>query len=130
VEEPGIYLSKYCFYGKLGIQYKLDNSQFSSIIGIFSDDMNDLRFAKMSPLSKLAFCKVYQSSWKYQVLPIARLALNNNHSLHYLFTKPYLLWFFNIYMIFTYLKLNMFLSSTGQNGQVKYYHLVSVVCYP
>jgi hypothetical protein len=35
--------------------------------------------------------------------------------------------FLNIFMIFTYLKLSMFLSSTGQNGQVKYYHLVSVV---
>jgi hypothetical protein len=26
-------------------------------------------------------------------------------------------------MMFTYLKLSMFASSTGQNGQVKYYHL-------
>jgi hypothetical protein len=25
-----------------GIQYKVDNSQFSSFIGIFSDDMHDL----------------------------------------------------------------------------------------
>jgi hypothetical protein len=40
------------------------------------------------------------------------------------------LWFLNIFMMFTYLKLRMFVSSTGQNGQVKYYHLVSVVCYP
>jgi hypothetical protein len=32
-----------------------DNASLSSFIGIFSDDMNDLRFAKMSPLSKLAF---------------------------------------------------------------------------
>ena len=76
------------------------------------------------------FCKVYQSSWKYQVLHIARLALNNNHSLHYLFTKPYFLWFLNIFMMFTYLKLSMFVSSTGQNVQVKYYHVVTVVCYP
>jgi hypothetical protein len=30
-------------------------------------------------------------------------------------------------MIFTYLKLSMFLSSTGQNGQVKYYHLVTKI---
>ena len=60
------------------------------------------------------------------------LALNNNHSLHYsfLFTKPYFLWFLNIFMMFTYLKLSMLVSSTGQNGQVKYYHLVFVVCYP
>ena len=58
------------------------------------------------------------------------LALNNNHSLHDLFTKPYFLWFLNIFMMFTYLKLGMFVSSTGQNDQVKYYHLVSVVCYP
>jgi hypothetical protein len=49
--------------------------------------------------------KVYQSSWKYQVLHIARLALNNNHSLHYLFTKPYFLWFLNIFMIFTYFEI-------------------------
>ena len=49
----------------------------------------------------LYFCKVYQNSWKYQVLHIARLALNNNHSLHYLFTKPYFLWFLNIFMMFT-----------------------------
>ena len=84
----------------------------------------------MSSLSKLVFCKVYQSSWKYQVLHIARLALNNNHSPHYLFTKPYFLWFLNIFMMSTYLKLSMFVSSIGQNGQVKYYHLVSVVCYP
>jgi hypothetical protein len=27
---------------RVGIQYKVDNSQFSSFIGIFSDDMNDL----------------------------------------------------------------------------------------
>jgi hypothetical protein len=55
----------------------------------------------MSSLSKLVFCKAYQSSWKYQVLPIARLALNNNNSLHYLFTKPYFLWFFeNFYDIY------------------------------
>jgi hypothetical protein len=33
-------------------------------------------------------------------------------------------------MMFTYFKLNMFVSSTGQNSQVMYYHLVSVVCYP
>ena len=131
VEEPGIYLSKYWFFWKFGIQYKVDNLQFSSFIGIFSDDMNDLWFAKTSSLSKLVCC-VYQSSWKYQVLPIARLWLNNNHSLHYLFTKPYFLWFFNIFMMFTYLKLSMFVSSTGQNEncQEKYYHLVSVVCYP
>jgi hypothetical protein len=38
----------------------------------------------MSSLSKIVFCKVYQSSWKYQVLHIVRLALNNNHSHHYL----------------------------------------------
>ena len=60
------------------------------------------------------------------------LALNNNHLLHcsFLFTKPDFLWFFNMFMMFTYLKLSMFVSSTGQNDQVKYYHLVSVVCYP
>jgi hypothetical protein len=40
----------------------------------------------------------------------------------YLFTKPYFLWFLNIFMMFTYLKLSMFVSSTGQSGQVKYYH--------
>ena len=27
-------------------------------------------------------------------------------------------------------EISMFVSSTGQNGQVKYYHLVAVVCYP
>jgi hypothetical protein len=31
-------------------QYKVDNSQFSSFIGIFSDHMNNLWFAKMSSL--------------------------------------------------------------------------------
>ena len=95
VEEQGIYLSKYWFFWNFGIQYKVDNSQFSSFIEIFSDEMNDLWFAKMSSLSKLVFCKIYQSSWKYQVLHIARLALNNNHSLHcsFVFTKPYLYWF-------------------------------------
>jgi hypothetical protein len=125
-----IYLFKYWFFWNFGIQYKVHNSQFSSFIGIFIDDMNDLWFAKMSSLSKLVFCKVYQSSWKYQVLHIDRLALNNNHSLHYLFTKPYFLWFLIICMMFTYLKFSMFVSSTGQSGQVKYYQLVSVVCYP
>jgi hypothetical protein len=45
-----------------------------------------------------------------------RLALNNNHSLHYLFTKPYFLWFLIICMMFTYLKFRMFVSSTGQSG--------------
>jgi hypothetical protein len=40
---------------RVGIQYKVDNSQFSSFIGIFSDDMNDLWFAKMISLSKLVF---------------------------------------------------------------------------
>jgi hypothetical protein len=34
---------------------KVDNSQFSSFIGIFSDDTNDLWYAKMSSLSKLVF---------------------------------------------------------------------------
>jgi hypothetical protein len=32
-----------------------------------------------------------------------------------------------ICMMFTYLKFRMFVSSTGQSGKVKYYHLVSVV---
>jgi hypothetical protein len=159
----------------VGIQYKVDNSQFSSFFGIFSDDMNDLWFAKMSSFSKLVFLegipefleipnssycsfgvnqqsftsflyfildtkiseesirrqvysrffylfnkstiynydwncacsqrrttiilKVYQSSWKYQILHIARLALINNHSLHFsfLFSKPYFLWFFEYF---------------------------------
>jgi hypothetical protein len=43
---------------------------------------------------------------------IARLALNNNHSLHYLFTKHYVLWYFNNLMMFTYLKLSICVSST------------------
>jgi hypothetical protein len=49
---------------------------------------------------------LHQSSWKYHVLHIARLALNNNHLLHYsfLFTKPDFLWFFNMFLMFTYLK--------------------------
>ena len=55
VEEPGIYLSTYWFFWNFGIQYKVDNSQFSSFFGIFSDDMNDLWFAKMSSFSKLVF---------------------------------------------------------------------------
>jgi hypothetical protein len=54
---------------------------------------------------------------------LLKVALNNNHSLHDLFTKPYFLWFLNIFMMFTYLKLGMFVSSTDQNDQVKYYHL-------
>jgi hypothetical protein len=37
VEEPGIYLSKYWLFWNFGIQYKVDNSQISSFIGIFSD---------------------------------------------------------------------------------------------
>jgi hypothetical protein len=32
---------KYWFFWNFGIQYKVDSSQFSSFIGIFSDDMND-----------------------------------------------------------------------------------------
>ena len=55
VEEPGIYLSKYWFFWNFGIQHKVNNSQYSSFIGIFSDDMNVLWFAKMSSLSKLVF---------------------------------------------------------------------------
>jgi hypothetical protein len=68
---------------------------------------------------------VKEELWKYQVLHFARLALNNNHSLHYLFTKRYFLWFFNMLMMFTYLILSIFVSSAGQND-----HLVSVVCFP
>jgi hypothetical protein len=66
-------------------------NQKHPFIGIFSDDLNDLCFAKMSSLSKLVFCKVYQSSWKYHVLHIARLALNNNHLLHELTTLYYII---------------------------------------
>jgi hypothetical protein len=40
------------------------------------------------------------------------------------YNKPYFLWFLNIFMMIAYLKLSMFVSSTGQNGQLKYYHLV------
>jgi lipopolysaccharide export LptBFGC system permease protein LptF len=47
-----------------------------------------------------------------------------------LLVQPYFLWFLNILMMFTYLKLSMFVSSTGQSGQVNNYHLGSVVCYP
>ena len=42
-----IYMSKYWFFWNFGIQYKVDNSQLSSFIGIFSDDMNDF-FVKIS----------------------------------------------------------------------------------
>ena len=31
-----------CLNTDSGIQYKVDSSQFSSFIGLFSDDMNDL----------------------------------------------------------------------------------------
>jgi hypothetical protein len=53
---------------------------------------------------------------------IARLALNNNHSLHYLFTKHYVLWYFNNLMMFTYLKLSICVSSTG----IKHIYIVLV----
>ena len=48
VEEPAIYLSLYGFLWSLSIQYKEDKSLYSSLIGIFIDDMNDPWFVKIN----------------------------------------------------------------------------------
>jgi hypothetical protein len=55
VEEPTIYLSLYGFLWSFGIQYKAGKSSYSSLIGKFIEDMNDLWFANISSLSKLVF---------------------------------------------------------------------------